>query len=131
LFRDVSGELAVGEASPVHLCSQLPLTHIQTVAFSLGVQLAEEPGIQVLLVGDAADAVLGGNWTRQQILLALQRAAARLPERLRMALGDTFSVHAGIPVRSFVNSYGIDVIDRYTRYGLRIACEAMRFIAQS
>ena len=104
--------------------NELPLTHIQTVAFSLGVQLAKEHGIQVLLVGDAADTVLGGNWTRQQILLALQRTAARLPKRLRMALGDTFSVHAGIPVRPFFNPDGIEVIDRFTRYGIRLACEA-------
>ena len=104
--------------------NEWPLTHIQTVAFFLGMQLAKEHGIQALLVGDAADTVLGGNWTRQQVLLALQRMAAHLPKRLRTALGDTFSVHTGIPVRPFFNPDGIEVIDRFTRQGIRLACEA-------
>src|SRR5262249_862380 len=54
--------------------NESPLTHIQCVAFYFGAQLAAENGVRALLVGDAADTVLGGNWSRQRVLYGSERA---------------------------------------------------------
>jgi asparagine synthase (glutamine-hydrolysing) len=110
--------------------NESPLTHIQTAAFYLGTQLAWEHGTKVLLVGDGADTVLGGNWSRQKVLLHLQQIAEQLPNPLRIALAD--AVSSGLPVRPFFNPDGIDIIDRYVRKGIRNRCEeAYQFVANN
>ena len=113
--------------------NESPLTHIQCVAFYFGAQLAAENGVRALLVGDAADTVLGGNWSRQRVLLRLGAGFARLPSRLRNALGDAMSSSgAAIPVRPFLNAEGVDFLDAYARHNLRARCEeAYRFVSNA
>ena len=112
--------------------NEAPLTHIQTVAFYLGVRLAHEHGAQVLLVGDAADTVLGGNWSRQWVLLHLRQVLAHLPQRLHKALEDTVAAHNGIPVRPFLNPHGVNFLDRYSRESIRQSCmDAYEFVTDA
>jgi asparagine synthase (glutamine-hydrolysing) len=112
--------------------TESPLTHIQCVAFYFGAQLARENDVEVLLVGDAADTVLGGNWSRQQLLLRVGKLFARLPSRLRKALQDASSSPSVVPVRPFFNPEGVDLLDSYSRQVLRAQCEeAYRFITDS
>jgi asparagine synthase (glutamine-hydrolysing) len=127
-FSRVIDRAAFLNALPrVIFVNESPLTHIQTVAFYLGVQLAQEHGTKVLLVGDAADTVLGGNWFRQKVLLHLQDVVGRLPGRLRTALADALSY--GLPVRPFYDPAGIEMVDRCVRQGYRVASEeAYQFV---
>ena len=113
--------------------NESPLTHIQCVAFYFGAQLARENGVSVLLVGDAADTVLGGNWSRQWVLLRLGRCFGRLPPRLRNALGDAMSSSGHvIPVRPFLNPEGVDFLDAYARHNLHAQCEeAYQFVSNA
>jgi asparagine synthase (glutamine-hydrolysing) len=112
--------------------NECPLTHVQSVAFHVAAELARENGVKVLLVGDAADTVLGGNWSRQWILLHVKKLLADLPLRLRKALEDASASHSAIPVRPFLNVAGVDFFDRYLRRCLRVECEeAYRFVTNA
>ena len=80
--------------------NEAPLTHVQSVAFYHGAKLASEHGTKILLVGDTADAVLGGNWSRygrQKQLSVLQQVFARLPSRVRFAIELTVYASKGMP----------------------------------
>jgi asparagine synthase (glutamine-hydrolysing) len=100
-----------------------PLTHIQSVAFHVGAQLAREHGARCLLVGDAADTLLGGNWARQRVLLRLARPLAHLPRGVRRALDEAMRADGLIPVRPFINPEGFQFVDGYARQRLRERCE--------
>jgi asparagine synthase (glutamine-hydrolysing) len=113
--------------------NESPLTHIQCVAFHFGAQLARENGVSTLLVGDAADTVLGGNWSRQSVLLRLGACFGHLPSRLRNALVDAMSSSGSvIPVRPFLNPEGVDFLDAYARHNVRGQCEeAYQFVTNA
>ena len=133
LSRPVDRKMFCQALPRVIYLNESPLTHIQCVAFYFGAQLAAENGVRVLLVGDAADTVLGGNWSRQRVLLRLGAGFARLPSRLRNALGDAMSSSGiGIPVRPFLNAEGVDFLDAYARHNLRARCEeAYQFVSNA
>jgi asparagine synthase (glutamine-hydrolysing) len=119
--------------------NESPLTHIQSVAFYHGAKLAREHGVRVLLVGDAADDVLGGNWSRygrQRQLFLLQRAFMHLPKPLRTALTLTSYAYNKMPVNSArfeqLMPDVVHMLDRYMRRGNRIQCEeAYHFVANA
>jgi asparagine synthase (glutamine-hydrolysing) len=130
--RPINREAFLRALPRVIYLTESPLTHIQCVAFHFSAQLAHENGVGVLLVGDAADTVLGGNWSRQRVLLSFGKLFGRLPARLRNAFADLSSSDCFIPVRPFYNPEGVDLLDRYARKLLRARCEeAYHFIADS
>src|SRR3990170_1769142 len=108
----------------------MPLANNHLVAFFLTAQLARENGIRVLLTGDAADGQFGGLWhrhRRQKQLFLAKSLFARLPRRVRNALGLAAGLCSGMPVTTIgceeLIPDTVQAIDRYVRTESRLRLE--------
>jgi asparagine synthase (glutamine-hydrolysing) len=104
-----------------------PLTHPNSVAFLLISEFARRHGVKVLLSGEAADELFGGyvpRYRRQRQMLRLQRVLARLPAKVRKAIGLAGCAVEGVPITMFSEYQGLlphalAFLDRFGRDDLR------------
>jgi asparagine synthase (glutamine-hydrolysing) len=107
--------------------SDSPLTHPNSVAFLLISEFARRHGVEVLLSGEAADELFGGyvpRYRRQRQMLVLQRLLARLPAKVRKAIGLAGYAVEGVPITMFSEYEGLlphalAFLDRFGREDLR------------
>ena len=127
---ELTGEAFRRELPRAIFQSDVPLTHPNSVAYSLISRLARERGAIVLLSGEGADELFGGysfRYRRQQQLLRFQPLLKWLPDKLRMALGLVGFVSVGLPVTGFhyrqLLPHTAAFIDSYARREWLEKCE--------
>lgn len=118
--------------------SDLPLSHPNTVAYSLICRAARRHGVIVLLSGEGADELFGGyswNYRRRLRLMRLERWLRLVPKRLHDVAALLVYSHAGLPVavRRFreVLPPTVDFLDRFARRDWLERCEEAYTFAES
>ena len=111
--------------------SDLPLTHANSVAYSIICRIARERGVIVLLSGEGADELFGGYAWRYRRMGRMQRLArflAKLPRRVRTGIELAGAVSLDLPVeaRRFdqLLPQAVQLADGYARRDWRARCEA-------
>jgi asparagine synthase (glutamine-hydrolysing) len=132
----LTGEIFRRELPRVVYFSDLPLTHPNSVADYLICKVAREHGVIVLLSGEGADELFGGDsWSRRRkrLLLRLQPLLRRIPAKLYAWLALLVYNEAGIPVGGHRFREGlpptVELTDRYARFDWTERCvEAYSFV---
>jgi asparagine synthase (glutamine-hydrolysing) len=104
--------------------SDLPLTHVNSVALLLVSEFARRHGVTILMSGEGADELFGGypqRYRRQRQLHRVRRLLARAPVRLRTLLTLAGCAAMDLPVTRFYP----DLLTHATRFADRYAREAI------